>query len=399
MSRRLPGRRLPGRRPAAVTGVTLALALPVLLTAGCGGSQARTVTPGRAAAVRPSMVTSSVTPAGNSSAVVEMGGSAAQHANFWQLFTRTGPAGSWGLSTPKGVADNGGLVIASRGASSLVTGFVPSQDLTFSPLATTSDNGASWSPGLVSGGLASLPDALAADPAGRLLAILRGGAVQESGPGGASWRRLAGQRSLAATPAGRACELVSITAAAFTASGQPLLGGSCARHGTAGIFALSGGHWRLAGPALPAALAGQDIQVVRLASDGTGEVALLAGGAGAGESLTAAWSSGQGGRWTLTTPFRMGASQLRSAALGPHGELEIVLNGSRGLTLAGPGASWQPLPALPARTATLAAGPGRGVEALTTASATLSVWRLGAGTTAWRLVQSITVPIPFGSSS
>ena len=73
-----------------------------------------------------------------------------------------GPA-TWRLATPPGVADNGGLVVTGTGGASLLTGFVPSQDLTFSPLAATSDNGASWSPaGPVNPGLADAPDALAA---------------------------------------------------------------------------------------------------------------------------------------------------------------------------------------------------------------------------------------------
>jgi hypothetical protein len=67
----------------------------------------------------------------------------------------------------------------------------------------------------------------------------------------------------------------------------------------------------------------------------------------------AAWSSGQGDTWTLATPFRLGASQLLSASVGRNGQLGITLNAQRGATLAGPGTSWRPLPALPARTATL----------------------------------------------
>ena len=58
-----------------------------------------------------------------------MGGSAAAHNNFWQLFAR--PAGStrWKLATPPGIADNGGLVVADAGGRSLITAFRPSQYL------------------------------------------------------------------------------------------------------------------------------------------------------------------------------------------------------------------------------------------------------------------------------
>jgi hypothetical protein len=45
-----------------------------------------------------------------------MGGSAAEHNNFWQLFVRPAATGKWRLATPPGVASNGGLVVASPGA-------------------------------------------------------------------------------------------------------------------------------------------------------------------------------------------------------------------------------------------------------------------------------------------
>jgi hypothetical protein len=387
-------------RRAAVAAAVLTLAVPALLTGGCGSSGVRTgPAAGTARAVRPAMTTSVVSPGGNGLAVVEMGGPAARHENFWQLFTRSGPAGRWQLATPKGVADNGGLVVARRGAAALVTGFVPSQDLTFSPLASTSDGGASWSPGLINGGLAGLPDALAAASDGRLLGILRGGTAELSAPGGTSWRRLASERSLAATAAGRSCGLAGITAAAFGAGGEPLLGGSCSRPGTAGIFALGNGTWHLAGPALPAGLTGQDIEVIRLASTATGRVALLAAGAGKDQSVIAAWSSMGGTTWTQATPFRLGVSQLRSVSVGPNGQLALTLNANRGVMIAGPSARWRPLPALPARTATLAAGPAGAVEALVTTTSVLSVWRLAAAAVSWSRVQMIKVPVPFGSSA
>ncbi len=55
-----------------------------------------------------------------------MGGSAASHNNFWQLFVRPAGSAEWKLVTPPGVADNGGLVTADVGAQSLITG-IPAQ--------------------------------------------------------------------------------------------------------------------------------------------------------------------------------------------------------------------------------------------------------------------------------
>ena len=148
----------------------------------------------------PFLATSMVTSAGTW-AVVVMGGSVATDDNFWQLFAR--PAGStpWKLVTPPGTADNGGLVLADAGGS-LITGFRPSQYLTYTPLTVTRDAGQAWSStGPLDGALADVPDALAAaSGTGNLLALLTDGTAELAAPGYASWTTLATQRSLAATP-------------------------------------------------------------------------------------------------------------------------------------------------------------------------------------------------------
>ena len=154
-----------------------------------------------------------------------MGGSAASHNNFWQLFVRPAGTSSWRLATPPGVASNGGLVLTGLASGSVLAGFRPSQDLAYSPLATTKDNGKAWSPGLLDAGLADVPGALAADPAsGRLLALLTNGTADMSGPGGTRWTRLITRHALATSPAGTRCQPGSLTAATFSPSGQPLLG-------------------------------------------------------------------------------------------------------------------------------------------------------------------------------
>jgi len=68
----------------------LGLAALALLTAACGSSGAG---PGQAAAAppaaaRPSMLTSLSAGHGAAWAVVEVGGSRAEHNNFWQLLVR-----------------------------------------------------------------------------------------------------------------------------------------------------------------------------------------------------------------------------------------------------------------------------------------------------------------------
>jgi hypothetical protein len=368
----------------AAAGV-LAAAVAV---AGCGSKPApSTATP--PAPAPPPLATSFPSTAGTSWAVVEMGGSAAQEENFWQLFVLPAGAAKWKLATPLGVADNGGLVVASPGGESLVTGFRPSQLLAYSPLAASSDDGASWSSaGPVNSGLTSAPDALAAGPSGSLIALTSAGA--ELGQRlGASWTRLSTTRSLAATQAGRACGVSALTGAAFTSSGTPILAASCSRPGVAGIFADRGGSWSAAGPAVPASLDHQDIDVLRLTAAGPGLVALLQ----AGKSIVAAWYDGT--RWTVSAPLH--ATTLTSTAIGPGGSVGVILNGSHGATLAGPGAAWHALPALPKWAATLALGSSGQVDTLAVNGGTFWDWRLAPA--GWSLAQKIHVAIPYGSSS
>jgi len=172
-----------------------------------------------------------------------------------------------------------------------------------------------------------------------------------------------------------------------------MLAASCGRAGVAGIFADSGGRWQAAGPAVPAALAREDIEVLRLAPAGPGLVALLQAGTGPGAGITAAWYDG--GRWTLSAPLR--APAVRSTAIGPDGSVGIILNATRAATLAGPGASWHALPALPRWAATLALGPAGQVDAIAAHGGTFTDWRLAPA--GWSSAQTIKVTIPYGSSS
>jgi hypothetical protein len=372
----------------AVGGLLIAAAM-----AGCGTTPTPGTTP-PAAPAPPPLATSVASSAGPSWTVVEMGGSAAQEENFWQLFVRPPGATTWRLATPLGVASNGGLVVANAGGGSLVTGFRASQLLTYSPLAASTDDGASWSPaGPVNAGLASGPDALAAGPGGALIALTGGGARAELGQRlGAAWTRLSSASALAATPAGRACGVTGLTAAAFS-GGTTMLGAACSRPGVAGIFAGRGGVWRAAGPALPASLAHEDVDVLALTASGTGLEALLQAGAGTHASLVAAWSSGAS--WTLSAPLPTGGRQLRSTAAGPGAAVGVILGDGRGETLSGPAASWHALPALPKHASTLALG--QTVQAIAASGVTFSAWQLGSA--GWRLAQTVHVAIPYGSSS
>jgi hypothetical protein len=370
------------------------------LAAGCGSAATTpALTPGTpsAAGAPPSLATAVGTSA-RTWAVVVMGGAAAQHNNFWQLFVRPSSAGSWRLATPPGVASNGGLVIAPAGGRSLTAGFRPSQSLVFTPLAVTTDGGSSWSSSVLNAGLANVPDALAAAPGtGRLLALLTDGTAEISGPG-AGWTPLVTRGSLAATGPGGRCGLRQLTAAAFSGTGVTLLAGACTHPGNAGIFALTGGAWSAAGPALPAVLARQPVTVLRLTTTPAGVVALLQAGTGPSASVLAAWSADGGSHWDLSAPYRLGGDAVSAASFGPGSAVAIMLTGGRGVTIGSAGGRWQALPPLPPGTATLAAGPGSAIDALAVSRATLTVWQARPGGTAWTKAQTIKVPVQYGSS-
>jgi len=391
---------------AAAGLLGLAAALPI---AGCGSTPASGVSTRPAAGITaPGLATTLAAPDGASWAVVLMGGSAAQHNNFWELFVRPAGGSGWKLVTPPGVADNGGIVAAVTGSSSLLAGVRPSQDLRFTPLAQTTDAGTDWSQNkILDAGVADAPGALAAGPAGRLLAVIGTGDIDTSSGTGASWSRLTTQRALAATAAGRACGLTAVTSATWTPGGDPLLGGDCRKHGIAGIFTAAAGTWRAAAPPLPAALATDPVSVIGLNTTGTRTTAVLAVGTGAGTGVIAAWTTNGGGSWTLSPELRTGANPGPSVSFGADGSAALAVpakhasSPGHGATISWQSAGWQKLPPLPAYTATLAVTPSGTPEALAAKGGTLTAWQLPAAGSAshWMLAQTVHVTIPYGSSS
>ena len=369
--------------------VAMLMALAAL-TAGCGtadhpAAAAGTLQP------PPSLATAMTTATGEW-AVAVLGGSAASHNNFWQLFARPARTSTWRLVTPPGVASNGGLVIATPGAGSVVAGFRPSQRLAFSPLAITRDNGTAWSPGLLDAGLANVPGALAAAPrSGRLLALLTNGTAELSETGGTHWARLATLHSLTSSAAGRRCGLRGLSAVAFSPLGTPLLAGTCSHRSTVGIFAFTGGAWHLAGPALPASQPGQPTRVLSLTVAGNGETALLAVGARRDTMLLGAWST-RSGRWAPSPSLPLGGAQVASVSVGPRGTIGVVLNGRAGVIIR-PGTGWQWLPFLPVGTQALTPGPGPLVDALAAAGTTFTDWAWTPGSAAWAKKQTLHVRV------
>lgn len=386
-------------RLAAVVTVAAVAALAV---AGCGSAASPGATQLRTVSL-PALATSVISQDGTSWAVLQMGGAASKQENFWQLFARPQGAIDWQLATPAGVADNGGLVISATGSQSALTGFRPSQDLKFSPLATTANGGRAWSAtGPLQPGLAEAADGLAAGPAGKLLALTASGAAT-SGNGGATWTALISRSALSAGAAARSCGLTKITGVAFGSAGSPVLAGACSRPGIVGLFEQSAGGWRRTGPSLPATLRGSAVVVLALATSGTTTTAILAAGAGQHASLFAAWLTG--GQWTLSPAFPRRGPVPTSIALWPGGSAGLVLPGRRGALLNPPSqssadGSWRQL-ALPPGTGTLAMNRFGDPEALAASQNVLTVWQVAvvAGQAVrWQRGQTLKVVIPYGSS-
>jgi hypothetical protein len=317
---------------------------------------------------------------------------------FWQLFMLPAGGSRWSLETPPDIATNGALILAQQGGKAVTIGERPSLDLTFSAITATPDGGRTWATLPPTSGLANVPDAFAVAPDGHLIALGENHQVSVAGPAG-GWTTLTSQHALAATPAGRACGLTGLTAAAYTPAGAPLLAGACDHAGTVGVLTYTGGSWHQAGPALPASLAAQHVRALRLARTGRGDVALLEAGTGSAASLLAAWTSDGGQHWTLSPPMKLGGAHAVSASFGQSGATAVVLSGNRGESLAGPGASWRALPALPAgRTVTLAVPAAGTTDALAASGSTLTAWQLSPGSPKWAKTQVIPVPIQYGSS-
>ena len=113
----------------------------------------------------PTPLATSVRGSGGTWATVAMGDLGQPLNTFWQLMFRPDGSGKWTDHVEAtATATNGGLVLAGGGGP-LIVGVRPSNDLTFSPLISTTNAGRSWSNGLLDEGLASRPDALAGGPA------------------------------------------------------------------------------------------------------------------------------------------------------------------------------------------------------------------------------------------
>jgi hypothetical protein len=360
----------------------------LLLTTACAS------TPAAATAPLPPLATSLTTPDGTW-VLLPLGQSGQPLETFWQAFHLAGPSSRWVLRTPPGVADNGGLVIADAGSSTLL-GVLPSNLLTFSPLALTVDGGRTYTPNLVPGALAAVPDAIAVGADGRSYALTPN-QILTSSAGAAGWSVQVSAAAVTGAPAAQPCGVQGLTALADTASGL-LIGASCDRAGTVGVLAADGSTIAATGPRLPPTEAPDRVTVMRLVPDGDGAAALLKLDGRTGRSYVAAWQPTRSGGWQLSPPLRAPGRLLSSSVTSGAGFAVVVADtGGAMAATVGPGsAGWHQLPALPAGTSSLAVTNGR-VDALVGGVTTFTDYRLTGQR--WTRAQVLSVAVPFGSSS
>ena len=399
-----------GRRRRALALAVTAIASGAAL-AGCSSAVSTPTSPaspasGPAAAAAPAeSLATSLSTAADTWAIVPM----SANPTFWEVFVRPTESAGWRLVTPPGVADNGGLVAATVGASGLTVAVRPSQDLDFTPVSTTTDAGGSWSSdGPISAGVGASAGALAVSGR-RLAAVLGDGTIEASADGGGSWATLAKPGTIAASTAGRACGSVHVAAVSFgPVPSQVLAAGACGTSGTAGLFAYSAGDgWqRLTLPVSgPLVRLGPGTALVRAKA---GLTALWADGARhwyAYAPLSAsATPSPSAADWTASAPLPVTSAVTASGGLAGATATAsdgtwVLLPDGQGATIGGPGQQWLLLPPAPAHTAVLASGPGTALDALAVSGSTLTVWQLDRGSTVWAKAQTIIVPIQLGSSS
>jgi hypothetical protein len=407
------------RHPLAVLTGGLALAVAVGTLAGCSSSTADAPRSSTAPPA-PAPLNSTATGGANGSgalAVVPMGKLRDPLNTFWELLWRAGPDAPWQLVTPLGVADNGGLVVSSAvgsgGAERWLAGFQPSQALAFSPLATSTDRGSVWSPGLVPRPLSAVPDAVATTPVGAMAALLRrdSGAVVRSSGDPSRWSDVTDASALARSAAGRACDVSSLTALSSSANGSLAVGAACRRGGVTGVFVQSAGGWVRPVPSPGSGLSGPT-RVLRLSEGPATLAALVAARHGAGQALVVVSvpsGAGAGGRasassWRRSPPLRVPSrDRVIATGVGFEGGFVVLVGSPQGrrsvVDEPVAGAPWGAAVRAPTGTAAVVAGPGGRLDALAVASTVLTDWRFDPATRSWTKMASVRVPIEFGSSS
>lgn len=389
------------------------LALTAVVAAGCGPHPVvSTPASPDLHAVAPALPTAVTTSDATVWATLPMGHLGNPLNTFWQLLESPNGATGWtDDSTATATATNGGLILSAAG-SRLSAGVIPSQGLTFSPLISSTDGGRTWTGGLLPGGLAPEPSALAVSDSGDGIALLGPShpgnpaeVVTTPTPGLLTrWDHLVDQSALGDSLGGYQCRPTALDAVGWVGT-QALVGTSCAGS-TAGIFVrAANGTWSLAATDATALNGSQATQVLEVEPITTGVVALVAGdrpSSAGSDPVSVLWDRSGTPGWQAGPALALpDEDTLQSAVVGPNGAVGILERApTGGLHLfeeQGPTGTWTPIAAPPAGTSTIAFGPS-GLQALAAQGGHLRVLGLSpAGS--WTVTDSLQVTIEYGSSS
>ena len=342
-------------------------------------------------------------------ALVPMGKFAEPDNTFWQLFVMPAPGSPWTLATPEGVADNGGLTIATDDTGAVV-GVDVSQHLGFSPLASTVSDGKSWSPAVLPRALTPVPQALAIEPGGHILALLgkTGWTIDSSDNGGGSTSYWSSGPQIARASLSF-CHVIAVTAVAYGSNGLPLAGATCSASNYVGVFERYPRSWQVIGGPVPAAAFaivgskdGSATEVQRVWTSGTSVIGLAEAVSKGGTSCLFGFRRSGDGTWTTSAVLGVPPSEhLVATGYGPGGSVFVVLTDGHSLIaelLSGSRGTWSKLATPPVGTQTLVLGPGGLTEAFVVNESTLIIDGLNTKGT-WAQRQVIHVPIELGSSS
>ena len=374
-----------------------AAAAAASLLAACGQSGSPSTRP--PSTFPPIPIATAVATSQGAWATLAMGRLSEPLNTFWELFHAT-PRGTWTLSTPPGVASNGGLFIAPLSSSVITVAFGPSLGLRFSPLVRTENTGVSWTTGILPDAIARAPDALAVGGTGRTWALSGSGATRLLQSRDLDTWSVAGTLSPSVV-ASEGCRLLAATAVATTAAAPRgvAVGGTCTSGPRAAILLRDRSSWQNVGPLVNGG-ASTPSEVLRRDVSSQGVAALIRTGSGREGDLVAAYGSVAFNDWSVGNPLPIAGRTVVSSSTTSTGGLVVVLgtpDGSRIAAVSTRGdANWDGLPALPQGTALVASNAGGGFDALTPQATTLVVERLAAS--GWVRSQAIVVPIEFGSS-
>jgi hypothetical protein len=369
------------------SGVIAALFLAITL-AGCASASS----PGQ----QQPLPLAASTASANGAWVVAHVGAPSGEESFWELLRQAPHGTHWKLITPAGVQDSGGLTLATTPAS-VVAGFIISNNLRFSPLATSRNEGRVWRPSVLPAGLLPGPDSVAVTSEGTILALLAGshGEVQRLSIAGSQSSLVVSAAMLAHSAPG--CTLLAITGLTLTPREQPIVGGPCRQPGAVGIYTYKAGRWRRAAPSLPPNVQRDHVQLLRLTrASPAALLALIVTHAPTQQAVIAAWSDDGGTRWSESQPLKLeDGERLFSTGVGP-GRQTVVLTESRrgdGLWISGgPSSPWRSLPTPPAGTTTVVLHSDGDIEAFQAEKTTLVAWQLELTHPRWSPGGTIHVP-------